>query len=163
MEMLDGAAVARILLRVAHAVAGGVWLGSGAFVIFALLPVRQLSPDATKFIRTAQSYFRRWWILSSGILLGSGVALMFDRLADGRGTAIYVLLLLIKVSAGVVALAASTGLVPPSSSPSLRGGQARLRTLRLSGRAVLALGALAYVLGVLLSVIYPPDPGAGWR
>ncbi len=160
MEGTDFAALARIVLRVAHALAAALWLGSGTFLVVALLPQRRSSPAASETVRTAQERFRRWWIASSAILVGSGVALMFDRVADGRGTATYLGLLGIKVVAGLVALAASGGLLPRPTRPTLRPARS---AWRVPDRIVLALGALAYLLGVLLSVIYPPDPTAGWR
>ena len=159
MEPIDPGAVVRIVLRLVHALSAAIWLGAGAYLVFALLPLRRGSAAVGDVVRASQQQFRRWWVGSSALLLGSGVALMFDRLADGRGTATYVGLLVIKVGAGVVALAASGGLLP-------RPAANRVDTpsgFRLSGRAVLVLGALAYLLGVLLSVIYPPDPTAGWR
>lgn len=160
MEGTDVGAVARIVLRIAHALSGAIWLGSGTYLVLALLPQRRLSAAASETLRIAQERFRRWWIASSAILLGSGVALMFDRVADGKGTATYVGLLVIKVVAGVVALGASGGLPPRPVQASMRP----VRSLwRIPDRLVLVLGALAYLLGVLLSVIYPPDPTAGWR
>lgn len=160
MEGTDVGAVARIVLRIAHALSGAIWLGSGTYLVLALLPQRRLSAAASETVRIAQQTFRRWWIASSAILVGSGVALMFDRVADGKGTATYVGLLVIKVVAGVVALGASGGLLPRPVQASMRP----VRSLwRIPDRLVLVLGALAYLLGVLLSVIYPPDPTAGWR
>ncbi|MCX7622206.1 MAG: hypothetical protein RMK01_00420 [Thermomicrobium sp.] len=159
MEQLDLAALIRIVLRLVHAIAAAVWLGSGVFLVYGLLPLRRVSSSAADLVRASQTQFRRWWVASSALLLGSGVALMFDRLADGRGTFTYVTLLAVKVAAGVLALAASGGVLPrPANTRQIVPG-----TLRLSGRVVLFLAALSYLIGVLLSVIYPPDPTAGWR
>ncbi len=45
-----------------------------------------------------------------------------------------------------------------------RPGGARTARLPIDlGWTILALGVVAYALGVLLSVLYPPDPGAGFR
>jgi uncharacterized membrane protein len=159
MEQIDIAAFVRIVLRLVHALAGAIWLGSGAYLLVALTPLRGVVTSAQDTLRAAQLRFRRWWVIASALLLGSGVALMFDRLADGRGTALYVILLLVKVAAGLLALAATGGLLPRGASWE-RGSATRAW---LSGRTVLLLGSLAYLLGVLLSVIYPPDPTAGWR
>ena len=159
MEQIDIAAFVRIVLRLVHALAAAIWLGSGAYLVFALTPLRRVVPSAQDTLRAAQRHFRRWWVVSSALLLGSGVALMFDRLADGRGTTLYVILLVVKIGAGVMALAATGGLLPRGGFWE-RGGATRAW---LSGRTVLLLGTLAYLLGVLLSVIYPPDPTAGWR
>ncbi|MCS7051979.1 MAG: hypothetical protein NZL87_10215, partial [Thermomicrobium sp.] len=143
--IVDLAAVARIILRGAHAVAGAVWLGAGFYLVFALVPLRRTDPAVATLLRAAQDRFRRWWLASNAILVGSGVALMFDCLADGRGTATYVGVLLVKVVAGIVALGASGGLLPrpPRSSRGTVG-----KSQRFPDQAVLALGALAYLLGV---------------
>jgi putative copper export protein len=153
------AAIARIVLRVVHAVAAMVWLGGGLYYMLAVRPLRRRSgPEALDMAQRAQEGFRRWSTAATALLVGSGVALMFDRLADGRGTAGYVTLLAVKVVAGGVALWLAGSLRPR------RAGRARsARWAFGSGWVILVLGTIAYVLGVLLSVLYPPDPGAGFR
>ncbi|MFN3337084.1 MAG: hypothetical protein ACK42I_06235, partial [Thermomicrobium sp.] len=64
MEGADFAALARIVLRVAHALAAAIWLGSGTYLVVALLPQRRSSTAASEMLRNAQERFRRWWIAS---------------------------------------------------------------------------------------------------
>lgn len=156
---MELAAVARIVLRVVHAVAAMVWLGGGLYYLLAVRPLRRGSgPEALELAQQAQEGFRRWSAVATALLVGSGVALMFDRLADGRGTAGYVAVLAVKVVAGGVALWLAGSWRPR------RAGRARsARWAFGSGWAILVLGTVAYVLGVVLSVLYPPDPGAGFR
>ncbi|GBD15559.1 hypothetical protein HRbin26_00450 [bacterium HR26] len=156
---MELAAVARIVLRVVHAVAAVVWLGGGLSYLLAVRPLRRGSgPEALELAQRAQEGFRRWSMAATALLVGSGVALMFDRLSDGRGTGGYVALLAVKVVAGGLALWLAWSVRPR------RAGRARrARWAFGSGWVILALGTVAYVLGVLLSVLYPPDPGAGFR
>lgn len=145
--MVEFGAVARIVLRVVHAVAGVVWLGGGLYYLVAVRPLRRGSePQVVDVARRAQAGFRRWSAGATALLVGSGVALMVDRLADGRGTVGYVALLGVKVVAGGLALWLAWSVRP-----------------RRAGWVILVLGTVAYGLGVLLGVLYPVDPGAGYR
>ncbi len=156
---MELAAIARIVLRVVHAVAAVIWLGGGLYYMLAVRPLRRGSePQVLDVVQRAQEGFRQWSVAATALLVGSGVALMFDRLADGRGTISYVALLALKVGAGGLALWLAWSVRPR------RAGRARAsRWVFGSGWAILTLGTIAYVLGVLLSVLYPPDPGAGFR
>jgi hypothetical protein len=151
------AAIARIVLRVVHAMAAVVWLGGGLYYLVAVRPLRR-SPEWVAYAQQAQGQFRRWSTAATALLVASGVALMFDRLADGRGTVGYVVLLAVKIVAGGLAL----WLAWPAGGRWTGKAPRRSRMLG-AGWMILALGALAYVVGVLLSVIYPPDPGAGFQ
>ncbi len=156
---MDLAAIARIVLRVVHAVAAVVWLGGGLYYMLAVRPLRRGSgPQALDVAQRAQEGFRRWSTAATALLVGSGVALMFDRLADGRGTGGYVALLAVKVVAGGLALWLAW-----SRRPRRAGGVRSARWALGSGWVILVLGTIAYVLGVLLSVLYPPDPSASFR
>lgn len=156
---MDPAAIARVVLRVVHAVAAVVWLGGGLYYLVAVRPLRRSGEDAVEVVQRAQAAFRRWSAGASLVLLGSGVALMFDRLADGRGTAAYVGLLAVKVGSGVLALWLAW-----SARPGRRAGARPTPRSPFSvGWAILVLGTVAYVLGVVLSVVYPPDPSLGLR
>lgn len=157
--MVELGAIARIVLRVVHAVAAVVWLGGGLSYLLAVRPLRRRSvPEALELAQQAQAAFHRWSTAATALLVGSGVALMFDRLADGRGTVGYVALLAVKVIAGGLALWLAW-----SRRPRRAGGVRSGRRAIGSGWVILVLGTVAYVLGVLLSILYPPDPGAGFR
>ncbi len=156
---MEVAAIARIVLRVVHALAAVIWLGGGLYYMLAVRPLRRGSgPQALEVAQRAQEGFRRWSMAATALLVGSGVALMFDRLSDGQGTLSYVALLATKVVAGGLALWLAWSVGPR------RAGTARAARWAFgSGWAILTLGTVAYLLGVLLSVLYPPDPGAGFR
>lgn len=143
---VDLATVLRIGLRLLHTAAAVVWLGGGVYYVLALRPLRSHGVDAAPaVIAAAQRRFGRWASAATLLLLATGVPLMFDRLADGRGTAAYVLLLALKVGAAVAAFWLAWPL-------------ARRRTNRFGDARpwlIVALGSLAYLLGVVLATLYP--------
>jgi uncharacterized membrane protein len=147
--------IARLLLRVAHALAAVVWLGGGVYYVLALRPqLRGADEGARAVARQAQREFGEWASVATLVLIATGVLLMFDRLTDGRGTLAYVLLLSVKVVAALVAFW-------------LAGSLGRRARSRRRGRAlpidrawlILALGTVAFVIGVALASIYPSGIG----
>lgn len=154
---MELAAIARIVLRVVHAMAAVVWLGGGIYYLVAVRPLRR-SPEWVRYAQQVQGQFHQWSTAATALLIASGVALMFDRLADGRGTAGYVALLAVKVIAGGLAL----WLAWPAGGRRAGLGRGKPRVLGV-GWVILGLGAVAYLVGVLLSLLYPPDPGASFE
>ena len=147
--------IARLLLRVAHALAAVAWLGGGVYYVLALRPqLRGADEQARAVARQAQREFGEWASVATLVLVATGVALMFDRLTDGRGTLAYVLLLTVKVAAALAAFW-------------LAGSLGRRRTVRRAARPlgidrswlILALGTVAFVIGVALASIYPSGVG----
>lgn len=164
---MDGPSIARVSLRLAHAIAAVVWLGGGVYYILALRPAVRKAGDehARTLAQQAQRAFGEWASIATLVLIISGVVLMWDRLADGRGTWTYIALLALKVAAAVVAfwLAGSFG--------RQRRGRPRPRPRRVSAESphraaldrawlILTLGTLALVVGVVLSTIYPTGVGS---
>lgn len=157
---MDTASIARLLLRVAHAIAAVVWLGGGAYYVLALRPaLRQADDEGRAVARLAQKEFGEWASIATLLLIVTGVMLMYDRLTDGRGTVAYVALLSIKVVASVGAfwLAGSFG----------RRRRRRLASSRRTSRntfidrswLILMLGAFAFLIGVVLASMYPTGIG----
>jgi hypothetical protein len=81
---------------------------------------------------------------------------MFDRLTDGRGTTAYVVVLAVKILAAIGAFwlagAFARRRVRRTATPRWRSPVDR-------AWAILALGAVAFVLGVILSALYPTGVG----
>lgn len=147
--------IARLLLRVAHALAAVVWLGGGAYYVLALRPQLRGADEETRAVaRQAQREFGEWASVATLILVATGVLLMFDRLTDGRGTLAYVLLLAVKVAAALAAfwLAGSFG--------RRRGPRRAARALPIERSwLILVLGTVAFVIGVALASLYPSGIG----
>ena len=149
---MDIAAIARMLLRLAHAIAAALWLGGGAYWLLALRPaLRSADPQAREIGRAAQAEFGEWASVATIILIATGVVMSFDRLTNGRGSNVYVVLLGIKIVAAVAAFWL-TGTFVRSAR---RRGRGKSKTWINRSWVVLTLGTVAFVIGVALSVVYP--------
>lgn len=136
-----------LLLRLAHAFAAAVWLGGGVYYLVALRPAMRESAEPPRaFVAAAQSLYGEWARVTTIVMLATGIILTFDRLANAGGGLQYAVALAVKI---VVALAAFwlAGLRP--------GRRRRSRPARRSRpEVILALGAVAFGVGVVLASIY---------
>jgi len=147
---VDIAAIARMLLRLAHALAAALWLGGGAYYVLALRPaLRNADPAARELARAAQSEFGEWASVATIILIATGVVMSFDRLTNGQGSSTYVVLLGIKIVAAIAAFWLTGTFV--------RNARRRRQSNSIISRSwlILMLGTIAFVIGVALSVVYP--------
>lgn len=147
---MDIAAIARMLLRLAHALAAALWLGGGAYYVLALRPaLRNADPAARELARAAQSEFGEWASVATIILIATGVVMSFDRLTNGQGSSTYVVLLGIKIVAAIAAFWLTGTFV--------RNARRRRQSNSIISRSwlILMLGTIAFVIGVALSVVYP--------
>jgi uncharacterized membrane protein len=155
---LDIAEIGQVILRLAHGLAAAVWVGGGAYYVLAVRPkVRATGDDASRELgANIQREFGEWASVATIIMVASGVILMFERLSGGQGTALYVSLLVIKVVAAVAAFWMAGVLKPPS-----RGVQRRARRSGTFDTAwlILGLSAAAFLIGALLTTLYPLDLG----
>jgi uncharacterized membrane protein len=153
---VDFPEVARLLLRVSHAVAAAVWLGGGAYYVLALRPAAHTADaNAREVARAAQKEFGEWASVATIVMIVTGVVLMFDRLTDGRGSTLYVLWLALKVVAAVSAFWL-TGSIARSRR---RGRSSGPSSAINRAWMVLTLGMIAFVVGVALSSVYPTGVG----
>lgn len=158
---MDIPSITRLLLRLAHAISAAAWLGGGAYYVIALRPhLRTADESARAVAREAQREFGRWATLATLIMIGSGVVLMYDQLSGGRGSLVYVILLVIKVGAAAAAFRLSGAFSRRRVAPVRTRAKVQPRPTWID-RAwlILWLGTLAFVLGVALSVFYPSGIG----
>ena len=135
-------------LRVAHALAAMVWLGGGVYYLLALRPAgRSLGEPARDVTGAAQRAFGEWAQTATAVMVGTGVVLAFDRLSSVEGGVSYAALLAAKIVAALVAFWLA-GIRP------LRRTRRRGVARRAAPELVMALGAFAFVLGVVLSSVY---------
>lgn len=153
---MDIAEVGQIILRLAHGLAAAVWVGGGAYYVLALRPgVRNSGRDDARQVAAAvQREFGEWASVATVVMIATGVVLMFERLSGGQGTAVYVLLLAVKIVAALIAFWI-TGALRPGRS---RARQPRTGYLNTAWLA-LALSTAAFLLGALLTTLYPVDFG----
>ena len=148
---MDIPAIARVLLRLAHAVAAALWLGGGAYYVLALRPaLRSADPEARGVGQAAQAEFGEWASVATIILIATGVLLSFDKLTNGRGTSVYVILLGVKIVAALAAFWLTGTFVRTA-----RTRRSKRSTVLNRSWIVLTLGTVAFVIGIVLSVLYP--------
>jgi hypothetical protein len=87
-------------------------------------------------------------------LIATGVILTFDRLTNGRGTVVYVILLAIKIVAALIAFGLTGTFVGRSR---VRRGAGK--TVISRSWLILGLGTVALIIGITLSAIYPTGIG----
>jgi uncharacterized membrane protein len=133
---------ALIALRIFHAVAALIWLGGGLYYYIALRPLAS-TPEASDFTRQAQMRFQEWARPATLVMLASGVILLFEGLSSNTAGITYAAVLAVKIAAALTAF----WLV------------ALRRRSRSSSRVrvALALGISAFVLGVLISSLWPAE------
>jgi uncharacterized membrane protein len=132
-------------LRLAHALAAAVWLGGGVYFLLILRPaLRERGDEARSLMGDAQRAFGEWAQVATLTMIATGAVLTFDRLSSGRGGLTYATLL----AAKIVAALAAFWLI------GLRTTRRRGAERRSAPELVLALGLVAFVLGVALSSVY---------
>jgi uncharacterized membrane protein len=153
---VDIADLGQVILRLAHGLAAAIWVGGGAYYVLAVRPnVRERNDEETRaFAAAVQREFGEWAAVATIVMVASGVILMFDRLSGGQGTALYLILLVTKIAAAVVAFWMA-GVLQPSRNRTRARRTGKLNTAWL----VLGLSAFAFLAGALLTTIYPADIG----
>jgi uncharacterized membrane protein len=154
---LDIAEIGQIFLRLAHGLAAAIWVGGGAYYVLAFRPQFRISddPNARKLAGSIQREFGEWASVATIVMIATGVVLMFERLSGGQGTTVYVVLLAVKVLAAVIAFWI-TGVLRPAGR---RASQRRSGYLDRAWIA-LSLSIAAFLLGALLTTIYPMATGS---
>lgn len=138
------------LMRTAHVLAGGVWVGGSVIYLGVIIPaLRAAKADALVAARIA-SLFRRVVNICIGMLLISGVYLIFDRLASTTVGVTYVAVLVAKVTAALAMIL----LAVFQAQEARRPAQKRGRLWKLAPRWILGLGILTFLLGVTLTTIF---------
>lgn len=141
--------VLRLIMRVAHVGAMAVWFGSAFFYLLSRpLLAGELNRAVWRTYRARLGVVARRCM---GVLIASGAYLAFDRLSDPRRGAAYVVVLVVKLAlvAAIIWIAGARRAPPPGAAAgTLRPDPAQL---------LLALGAGALILGVVLAMIYEAE------
>jgi uncharacterized membrane protein len=128
-------------LRVVHALGATVWLGGAIYYIVAIRPATA-DPAAGEFVRQIQPRFGEWAKTATIVMLGSGIVLTFNGLAENADGLAYVVWLALKIVAALAAFAL------------LRRRRTRSVGSLSRMNLVLGLGFFAYVSGVVLSSVW---------
>ncbi len=135
------------LMRTAHTLAGGVWIGGSLVYLLAITPALRLGKAAPEVSAAIAAQFRRLVNISIVTLLLSGVYLTFDRLTTTTVGVAYVATLGVKIALALVMF----GLAMFQAQEARRPARLRGRMWRLAPRLILALGVIVFLLGAVLN------------
>ena len=169
---MDGYDVLRAVVRWIHVVASVTWIGGSIFYLSALRPaLGKASPESRRAVETAvNQHFRDAVDLSIIALIVTGVIITFDRVSQANLTALYFIVLGLKLTAFVSMLYLARQLgtrmgrlsrkartQPPLSEPTISEAttpRAGWKALLSPSRLILVLGLVAFFLSMLLVHIY---------
>ncbi len=138
------------LMRAAHTLAGGVWIGGSLIYLVVITPALRLGKAAPEVGARIAAEFRRLVNVSVMTLLVSGVYLTFDRLTTTTVGAAYVITLAVKIALALLMF----GLAVFQAQEARRPARLRGRMWRLAPRLILALGVVVFLLGAALSGLF---------
>jgi uncharacterized membrane protein len=141
----------RLIVRAAHTIAAAAWVGGSIFYLVVVLPALRSGGPAPAVAAQIAALFRRMVNICIGVLLLSGVYLMFDRLTQTMLGWPYLVVLGLKIAAalGMFVLAIYLG-----QSNVRRLAKRSTRLSKVAPQLLLALGILAFLLGALLNTLF---------
>jgi uncharacterized membrane protein len=137
-------------IRTVHVLAGGVWVGGSVVYLLVILPALRAGGAGAATGALIGGLFRRLVNVCIGLLLLSGVYLVFDRLTSTSVGAAYIIVLVVKVLAAL----AMFGLAAYQAQEARRLASKRGRMWRLTPQLILWLGVLTFLLGATLTGLY---------
>lgn len=137
-------------MRTVHVLAGGVWVGGSVVYLLVILPALRVGGAGAATGAMIGGLFRRLVNICIGLLLLSGVYLVFDRLTATSVGAAYIVTLVVKVLAAL----AMFGLAAYQAQEARRLAKRRGRMWKLAPQLILWLGVLTFLLGATLTGLY---------
>ncbi|HZR42388.1 MAG TPA: hypothetical protein VFB12_19865 [Ktedonobacteraceae bacterium] len=141
----------RWLMRVAHTLAAGAWVGGSLMYLVVVLPALRIGAPAPAVAAQIAALFKRLVNICMGVLLLSGGYLIFDRLTQTTLGLPYLVVLILKIvsALGMFAVAIYLG-----QSNIRRLAKRSTRLSKAAPQLMLALGILVFILGALLNVLF---------
>jgi putative copper export protein len=155
---MDGATALLILatlMRTAHLLAGGVWVGGSIVYLVVITPALRLGKAAPEVSAQVGGLFRRLVNACMVTLLLSGVYLTVDRLTATTVGVAYLVALGIKIGLALAMFALAALLAQEARRPAQRRG----RLWREAPRWILALGIIVFLLGATLVGLFETGLG----
>lgn len=138
------------LMRAAHTLAGGAWVGGSIVYLVVITPALRLGKSAPEVGARIGDLFRRLVNVCIFTLLVSGVYLTFDRLTTVTVGVAYLVTLGIKIALALAMFALAAYQAQEARRPAARRGA----LWRRAPRVILSLGVAVFVLGALLTVLF---------
>lgn len=141
----------RTLVRVAHTLAGTVWVGGSVFYLLVVIPaLRSTGPHPALAAKIAE-LFKRIVNICVGVLLLTGGYLVFDRLTQTTLGWPYLIALGMKIVAAIVMFLLA---IYMAQSNIRRLAKRSTRLSKAAPQLMLALGVLVFILGALLNSLF---------
>jgi uncharacterized membrane protein len=142
--------VLRDVMRTAHVLAGGVWVGGSVVYLCVILPALRVGGAAPAVGAQIATLFRQLVNACMGVLLISGVYLTFDRLSAATVGTAYVIVLVVKIVAALAMMA----LALLQAQEARRLARRRGRLWKVAPLWILGLGVLTFLLGATLTGMF---------
>lgn len=141
----------RLIVRSVHIMAGAAWVGGSLFYLVVVIPALRSGGPAPAVAAQIAALFKRMVNICIGVLLLSGVYLVFDRLTQTTLGLSYIVVLVMKVVAalGMFVLAIYVG-----QSNIRRLAKRTTRLSKVAPQLLLALGILVFLLGAILNGLF---------
>jgi putative copper export protein len=150
MDTAKALLVLATLMRTAHMLAGGVWIGGSIVYLVVITPALRLGKATPEVSARMGGLFRRLVNVCIVTLLLTGVYLTFDRLSATTVGAAYLVTLGVKIALALVMFTLAALLAQEARRPARRRG----RLWREAPRAILGLGIVVFLLGATLMALF---------
>ena len=141
----------RLIVRFAHILAAATWVGGSILYLVVVLPALRKGDPAPAVAAQVAALFRRLVNICIGVLLLSGVFMVFDRLTQTTLGLPYLVVLSLKI---VSALAMFIVAIYLGQSNIRRLAKRSTRFSKAAPQLMLALGIFVFLLGALLNVLF---------
>jgi putative copper export protein len=141
----------RLIVRAAHILAAAAWVGGSLFYALIALPALRSGGPAPGVAAQMAALFKRMANFCMGVLLLTGVYLVFDRLTTTTLGWPYLVTLGIKI---IAALGMFTLSIYMGQSNIRRLAKRTTRLSKVAPQLTLALGIFVFALGALLNALY---------
>ncbi len=141
----------RTLVRVAHTLAGAVWVGGSVFYLLIVIPALRSFGPAPALAAKIAELFKRMVNICVGVLLLTGGYLVFDRLTQTTLGLPYLVVLGIKIVAAIIMFVLASYM---AQSNIRRLAKRSTRLSRVAPQLLVALGILVFILGALLNGLF---------
>jgi len=138
-------------MRTVHILAAAAWVGGSIMYQFVVLPALRIAGPAPAISAQIAQLFKRLVNACIGILLVTGVYLMFDRLTQTTLGWLYLIVLGIKV---IAALAMFVLALYMAQSNIRKLAKRSTRLSKVAPQLMLALGICIFILGALLNHLF---------
>ena len=138
-------------MRMLHVLAATTWVGSAIMYQFIVIPALRIAGPAPAISTQIALLFKRLVNYCIGILLVTGVYLMFDRLTQTTLGLPYLIVLCIKI---IAALAMFVLALYMAQSNIRRLAKRSTRLSKAAPQLMLALGIVIFILGALLNHLF---------